>query len=797
MRNHRHKHLTRVLSATVMMSLMFSITAFAAASDNGDTGEVFPPATENVNIKANATEVSVKDDIESYLKAEYENVTAIIWPSNTDFNKDVAITVQQGSGESMTKTTVIIHATVVESDGFGLETPSLPAIRATDARNKTAATLLSYVNSERDVIATGSAEYDEAFGDAPVVGQIEKLTWSDSNIEYDSYGGSYVFAASYEDDEEQTHDMERTLKVESVNQDVDVHINYKDNTVSTSSDMEWAFSRNDSSWKRCSANMKIPDNWQDEVVYFRLKDSKYATGSGTDSLYIPPQADKPDIKPELVSTTRSITITNCWDYGDVEFSINGRSWYNTKDETYTFSALDSDKSYTIYVRTRADRGELLASDPVSAKISTKAPIHTDVIVENDVVDRTGIVNALATIEPNISKSGSKATLNGSLTATYLTKFNNIFDTYNDRYNRVETSLIIEHFKESGEYSSITTTNFSMPMNSIRDAIEDGNLNIEYRTDAGRAYMDNDALEYYRSKSQNGTLKISIQEMSSVNRGSKWEWLYDEFEDGNADFYRLTAGVNSYDDTTLTWTLPVRLEDDESISSIRLYQVESNGEHHELRFEYDSMLGAIRFDTDKTGYFAVLYARNSSMEFPFTDVPAGHWAWNDIAYCYNRGIFAGISETTFSPDTAISRAMIAALLARLDNFDAVKYSGKSSFDDVAVTDWYAAYAEWAHDTGIIDGDSFNGAAPMTRQEIARAIYDYLKQSGFNTSFSSSKVQKYEDQKNIDRGNTTAVQFMRYIGVMVGNQNNCFGPDDYVTRAEMAAMMHRLSDIVREN
>ena len=795
MSNYPNKRLTRLLSATMLLSLALSMTAFAADQDNSIPEETVPPAAalETVSIKANATEVSVKEDIESHLKAEYENVTAVIWPSNTDFSEDVVVILQHGSGDTMTETEVTIQSTAIEPNGFALDVPSMPTIRATDEHNKSASALLSYVNSERDVIATGSTEYDKAFGETPVVGQIDKLTWSDSNIEYDSYGGSYVFTASYEDDQEQTYDMERTLKVESVNQDVDVHINYKDNTVSTTSDMEWSLSRNTSSWKRCSANMKIPDTWQDEVVYFRVKDSNYASGSSIDSLYIPPKAEKPDIKPELVSTTRSITITNCWDFGNVEFSINGSSWRTTKDETYTFTGLDSDKSYTVYIRTRADQGELLASDAITSKISTKEPIHTDVIVENEVSDRIGIINALATIEPNLSSK----TLSGNLTATYLTKFNNIFDTYNDRYNRVEASLTIDHFKEADEYRPITTTNFSMPMSSIRDAIMDGGLTIEYRTDAGRVYMDNRDLEYYRSKSQNGTLKVSIQEMTSVNSGSKWEWLRDEYKNGDADFYRLTAGVNSYDDTTLTWTLPVRLEDDESISSIRLYQVESNGERHELRFEYDSMLGAIRFDTDKTGYFAVLYARNSSMEFPFTDVPAGHWAWNDIAYCYNRGIFAGTSETTFSPDTAISRAMIAALLARLDNFDAAKYSGKSSFDDVAVTDWYAAYAEWAHDTGIMDGDSFNGADPMTRQEIAKAIYDYLKQSGFNTSFSSSKVQKYEDQKDIDRGNTTAVQFMRYIGVMVGNQNNCFGPDDYVTRAEMAAMMHRLSDIVREN
>lgn len=794
MSNYPNKRLTRLLSATMLLSLALSMTAFAADQDNNIPEETVPPAAalETVSIKANATEVSVKEDIESHLKAEYENVTAVIWPSNTDFSEDVVVTLQHGSGDTMTETEVTIQSTAIEPNGFALDVPSMPTIRATDEHNKSASALLSYVNSERDVIATGSTEYDKAFGETPVVGQIDKLTWSDSNIEYDSYGGSYVFTASYEDDQEQTYDMERTLKVESVNQDVDVHINYKDNTVSTTSDMEWSLSRNTSSWKRCSANMKIPDTWQDEVVYFRVKDSNYASGSSIDSLYIPPKAEKPDIKPELVSTTRSITITNCWDFGNVEFSINGSSWRTTKDETYTFTGLDSDKSYTVYIRTRADQGELLASDAITSKISTKEPIHTDVIVENEVSDRIGIINALATIEPNLSSK----TLSGSLTATYLTKFNNIFDTYNDRYNRVEASLTIDHFKEADEYRPITTTNFSMPMSSIRDAIMDGGLTIEYRTDAGRVYMDNRDLEYYRSKSQNGTLKVSIQEMTSVNSGSKWEWLRDEYKNGDADFYRLTAGVNSYDDTTLTWTLPVRLEDDESISSIRLYQVESNGERHELRFEYDSMLSAIRFDTDKTGYFAVLYARNSSMEFPFTDVPAGHWAWNDIAYCYNRGIFAGTSETTFSPDTAISRAMIAALLARLDNFDAAKYSGKSSFDDVAVTDWYAAYAEWAHDTGIMDGDSFNGADPMTRQEIAKAIYDYLKQSGFNTSFSSSKVQKYEDQKDIDRGNTTAVQFMRYIGVMVGNQNNCFGPDDYVTRAEMAAMMHRLSDIIRE-
>ena len=54
----------------------------------------------------------------------------------------------------------------------------------------------------------------------------------------------------------------------------------------------------------------------------------------------------------------------------------------------------------------------------------------------------------------------------------------------------------------------------------------------------------------------------------------------------------------------------------------------------------------------------------SQELPFTDIPADAWYADGVQYCYENGIFAGTSDTTFSPDTTLNRAMLATTFYRM-------------------------------------------------------------------------------------------------------------------------------------
>ena len=47
--------------------------------------------------------------------------------------------------------------------------------------------------------------------------------------------------------------------------------------------------------------------------------------------------------------------------------------------------------------------------------------------------------------------------------------------------------------------------------------------------------------------------------------------------------------------------------------------------------------------------------------PFSDTP--DWAYEAVAWCYQKGITSGTTATTFSPDAPCTRAQIVTFLWR--------------------------------------------------------------------------------------------------------------------------------------
>ena len=84
---------------------------------------------------------------------------------------------------------------------------------------------------------------------------------------------------------------------------------------------------------------------------------------------------------------------------------------------------------------------------------------------------------------------------------------------------------------------------------------------------------------------------------------------------------------------------------------------------------------------------------------FSDVSQDAWYAQAVENAVEQGLMTGTSSNTFSPNTTMTRAMLATVLYSLDGKPA---AGKSGFADVADGAWYADAVAWAAEHGIVSG-----------------------------------------------------------------------------------------------
>lgn len=112
---------------------------------------------------------------------------------------------------------------------------------------------------------------------------------------------------------------------------------------------------------------------------------------------------------------------------------------------------------------------------------------------------------------------------------------------------------------------------------------------------------------------------------------------------------------------------------------------------------------------------------------FSDVDAGDWYAEAAAYCRDNGLMAGTSETTFSPDTPMTRGMLVTVLYRLAGSPSLEQENLGyPFADVPGDRWYADGVYWARLNGVVSGYSdsaFSPNDPLTREQLAAILWRY--------------------------------------------------------------------------
>ena len=160
---------------------------------------------------------------------------------------------------------------------------------------------------------------------------------------------------------------------------------------------------------------------------------------------------------------------------------------------------------------------------------------------------------------------------------------------------------------------------------------------------------------------------------------------------------------------------------------------------------------------------------------FIDTP-GHWGEDAIDFAVAHEMFNGTSETTFTPDGDMTRAMLMTVLARFDGQDTT--GGET---------WYEKGMEWAKANGVSDGANPN--APITREQLVTMLYRYVGSPAADGSLAS-----FPDAGKVSAYAADAMTWAVGTGILNGMGDGTLAPQGSATRAQVATILMRFCENV---
>lgn len=279
----------------------------------------------------------------------------------------------------------------------------------------------------------------------------------------------------------------------------------------------------------------------------------------------------------------------------------------------------------------------------------------------------------------------------------------------------------------------------------------------------------------------GALSLEVNKISKENMTADIQKIV-----GSMPVYefKVTAGNSKVSEFngSVTVSIPYTLKAGENPDKLSVYYLtDKNGIEKMNSAKYDSTKKCIVFTTTHFSKFAVAYDK-----YVFKDVSG--WAQDSIYYLANLEVVKGVSDSSFAPNSSITRAEFVTILARMSGEDLTKYKD-CPFNDVKSSDWYCAAVTWAKEMGIVSGynGGFKPMTKITRQDMAVMLVGYADKYAADALKSKNEASAFADKSLIASYAAQAVGKMQTAGIVTGKDGNKFAPRDNATRAETAKMI----------
>lgn len=173
---------------------------------------------------------------------------------------------------------------------------------------------------------------------------------------------------------------------------------------------------------------------------------------------------------------------------------------------------------------------------------------------------------------------------------------------------------------------------------------------------------------------------------------------------------------------------------------------------------------------------------------FKDMAGFAWAKDSIDKMVSLGMLSGYSKDEFAPGDNVTRAQFAKMMCNVFGISEMPSDG--SFTDVPSSEWYAGYVYALKNAGYINGLSeniFGSDEYISRQDVFTIVYRILK----DKNFAKEEVTEaeFKDWAEVADYAKAALATLSKMELVKGDNGN-IKPEDNMTRAEGAVVMHRI-------
>lgn len=168
---------------------------------------------------------------------------------------------------------------------------------------------------------------------------------------------------------------------------------------------------------------------------------------------------------------------------------------------------------------------------------------------------------------------------------------------------------------------------------------------------------------------------------------------------------------------------------------------------------------------------------------------GTWAADAVDFAYHFGLVSGVSKTEFAPNSPMTRAQLVTVLYRAVGSPSVTVS--TNFEDLDVGSYYYSAVVWANVNGIVNGTSdttFSPDSRLTRQQLAAILYRYARAFGGDTSYTGN-LSHFTDRHQVDSYATTPMIWAVSHEIISGTSDTTLSPLSTATRAQVVVILHR--------
>ncbi len=176
--------------------------------------------------------------------------------------------------------------------------------------------------------------------------------------------------------------------------------------------------------------------------------------------------------------------------------------------------------------------------------------------------------------------------------------------------------------------------------------------------------------------------------------------------------------------------------------------------------------------------------------PFVDVKAEDWFHDAVKEAYLANLVTGTTDTTFSPNGDITRAMFVTILYRMEN---QPQTAETAFVDLEDGFYYLDAVGWASKNQIVKGITETEFAPndsITREQMAAMLFRYAQYKGTEAMTLAENLGQFKDGDSASEYAVSALNWAVGTGIISGKLDGVLDPLGNATRAEATTMLVRL-------